>query len=168
MNQLVHDIMTRYRSQRVECVDGTLVVRALGTTGHQRLLLRCAAALRAACPPGWEALVAVGVHLAPGRLVIPDFTVNRLAGDGTALAAEDVVLAGEVLSPDTQVVDRTLKHPLYAAAGVPYHLVVDPSEAEVAAALFELEAAEYVEIARGEGGVIELPRPFPVTIELSP
>lgn len=154
-------------SHRVELVDGVILVSPLGTVRHQRLLFRAAKALDSACPPDMEATTGLNVQLSGSRLLIPDFTVNRPGEDGLVLPVEDLVLAGEVLSPSTKFVDLTTKRRLYAEAGVPFYLVVDPAEAEVTATLFELEAGEYTEVARSEGGAIKLPRPFPVTIELS-
>ncbi|MFD0200757.1 MULTISPECIES: Uma2 family endonuclease [Saccharothrix] len=154
-------------SQRVELVDGALLVSPLGTGRHQMLVGDCYAALRAACPPGHEVMPGLNVGLSGGRMLIPDFTVNRAGFRGLLLPVQDLLLAGEVLSPSTRVQDLTLKKQLYAEAGVPFYLVVDPRGGEPVATLFELDGVDYVESARSGGGVLKLERPFPVTIELS-
>ncbi|GAB2986527.1 Uma2 family endonuclease [Saccharothrix stipae] len=110
----------------------------------------------------------MNVLLSPDRMLIPDFTVNVTGEDGLLLPVAALVVAGEVLSPSGSVSDLVLKRKLYAQAGVPFYLVVDPKDGEVTATMFELAAGEYVESARSEGGVLKLVRPFPVTIELSP
>lgn len=154
-------------SQRVELVDGALLVSPLGTGRHQMLVGDCYAALRAACPPDYEAMPGVNVGLSGGRMLIPDFTVNSVGFRGLLLPVHDLLLAGEVLSPSTRLQDLTLKKRLYGEAGVPFYLVVDPRNGEPVATLFELDGVEYVESARSTGGVLKLRRPFPVTIELS-
>jgi Uma2 family endonuclease len=155
------------RSQRVELVDGALLVSPLGTARHQRLVWWVCSALAAACPPALEALPGLNVGLSGGRMLIPDVTVNHVGFDGLLLPVDDLVLAAEVLSPSTRLQDLTLKKRLYAEAGVPFYLVVDPKGAEPVATLHELDGIEYVEIARSEGRLLKLERPFPVTIELS-
>jgi Uma2 family endonuclease len=154
--------------QRVELVDGSLLVSPLGMYPHQRALGSAAMALSRASPVGLQVLPGANVLLSHSRMLIPDFTVNVTSGgDGLLLPAADLVVAGEVLSPRDSVNDLVLKRKLYAEAGVPFYLVVRPNDDEVTATMFELEAGEYVESARSEHGVLKLERPFPVTIELS-
>ncbi|NUS66273.1 MAG: Uma2 family endonuclease [Saccharothrix sp.] len=155
-------------SQRIELVDGTLLVSPLGTGRHQKLVGDCYAALRAACPPDHEVMPGLNVGLSGGRMLIPDVTVNRAGFRGLLLPVQDLLLAVEVLSPSTRLQDLTLKRTLYGEAGVPFYLVVDPRGGEPAATLFVLDGVEYRESARSTGGVLKLERPFPVTIELSP
>ncbi|MEV1114614.1 Uma2 family endonuclease [Actinosynnema sp. NPDC049800] len=155
-------------SQRVELVDGSLIMSPIGNLRHQRLLFRIATAFDAACPPGLEALPGLNLEISGTRMLIPDFTVNVAGEEGLLLPAAHLVVAGEVLSPSNRVNDLVLKRKLYADAGIPFYLVVDPEGGDVTATMFELRAGEYVEAARSEGGVLKLERPFPVTIELSP
>ncbi len=58
----------------------------------------------------------------------PDILLARKAD----LPARDLpappVLAREVLSPSTRRYDRFLKHSRYAAAGIPFYWIIDPSE----------------------------------------
>jgi Uma2 family endonuclease len=156
------------QSQRVELIDGSLIVSPLGTSYHQALIGDVYAALRSACPPGHKATVELNVGLPRGVLLIPDFTVTKRPDfKGLVCPAEDLLLVGEVASPSTRFKDYGVKRQRYAEAGVPFYLVVDPLEAEVTAVLYELESGEYVEAARSEGGVLKVDRPFPVTIEWS-
>ncbi|XVS62972.1 Uma2 family endonuclease [Actinosynnema sp. CA-299493] len=154
-------------SQRVELVDGSLITSPIGDVRHQRLATRITGVLHAARPPGLEAIAGLDLEISGTRMLIPDFTVNVAGEEGLLLPVADLVVAGEALSPGNRVDDLVLKRKLYAEAGIPFYLVVDPKEAEVTATMFELEAGEYVESARSEGGVLKLERPFPVTIELS-
>lgn len=152
-------------SQRVELVDGMLLVSPLGSYRHQQLAGRAYAALSAACPDELEATIELNVLLSSGRLVIPDFTIVRPREAGVMFPVSDVVLVGEVFSPSTRLNDEGLKRSLYAQAGVRYYLMVDPSERVVEATLLELQGDEYVEIAWSEDGVLTIERPFPATIK---
>lgn len=151
-------------SQRIELVDGMLLVSPLGSYRHQQLAGRAYAALLGACPRELEATIELNVLLSSGRLVIPDFTVVRPREAGVMFPVSDVVLVGEVFSPSTRLNDEGLKRGLYAKAGVPYYLMVDPSRQVVEATLLELQGTDYVEIAVSENGVMETDRPFPLTI----
>ncbi|MEU0885059.1 Uma2 family endonuclease [Lentzea sp. NPDC005914] len=151
-------------SQRVELVDGMLLVSPLGSFRHQELVFDSAAALRAACPDYFQTTIELNVLLASGRLVIPDFTVVNPREVGVMYPVSDVVLVGEVLSPATRLNDLGLKRELYAQAGVKYYMMVDPEPKVAEAILLELQGTEYVEIAKSVNGVLEIERPFPVTI----
>jgi Uma2 family endonuclease len=153
-------------SQRVELVDGMLLVSPLGSVRHQRIVGRAFAALDHACPAGFEATVEMNVQLSTGRLLIPDFTVIRPGATGIKVPVEDLVLAGEVFSPSTRINDLVLKRALYADAGVPYYLMIDPKARLAEATLLELHAGEYVAIATSEGDELRFERPFPATIPL--
>ncbi len=152
-------------SQRVELVDGMLLVSPLGSYRHQNLVFDAAAALRAACPRELQTTIELNVLLSSGRLVIPDFTVVKPREAGVMFPVSDVVLVGEVFSPSTRLNDEGLKRGLYAKAGIAYYLMVDPEPRVPEAVLLELQGTEYVEIARSENGELRIERPFPVTIK---
>ncbi|MFJ8960975.1 Uma2 family endonuclease [Lentzea sp. NPDC102401] len=152
-------------SQRIELVDGMLLVSPLGSYRHQQLVGRAYGSLVGACPADLEATIELNVLLSSGRLVIPDFTVVRPREAGVMFPVSDVVLVGEVFSPSTRLNDEGLKRGLYASAGIRYYLMVDPSQQVVEATLLELQGTDYVEIATSEDGVLEIERPFPVTIK---
>ncbi|MFS8102861.1 Uma2 family endonuclease [Lentzea alba] len=152
-------------SQRIELVDGALLVSPLGSYRHQQLVGRVYAALLAACPDELEATIELNVLLSSGRLVIPDFTVVRPREAGVHFPVSDVELVGEVFSPSTRLHDQGLKRSLYAKAGVQYYLMVDPEPHVPEATLLQLQGEEYVEIAQSVNGVLEIEQPYPVTIK---
>jgi Uma2 family endonuclease len=152
-------------SQRIELVDGMLLVSPLGSYRHQSMVFDVAAGLRAACPDYLQTTIELNVLLASGRLVIPDFTVVTPREVGVMFPVSDVVLVGEVFSPSTRLNDQGLKRELYAEAGVKYYMMVDPEPEVAEATLLELQGKEYVEIAQSVNGVLEIERPFPVTIK---
>jgi Uma2 family endonuclease len=152
-------------SQRVELVDGMLLVSPLGSYRHQLVVGKAYATLLNACPEYHQATVELNVLLASGRLLIPDFTIVNPREAGVMFPVADVVLVGEVLSKTTRLNDEGLKRELYAQAGVKYYMMVDPEPEVVEAVLLELQGTEYVEIAKSVDGVLEIERPFPVTIK---
>lgn len=73
------------------------------------------------------------------------------------------LLAVEVLSPSTRVVDLTLKRARYEAAGCPSYWVVDPDVPSLTA--WELRDGEYVEVATVTADeVFDATLPFPVAV----
>ncbi|WP_372669002.1 Uma2 family endonuclease [Amycolatopsis kentuckyensis] len=152
--------------QRVELVDGMLLVGPWPGLEHQRLLGKLQAACAPASPDGTEVLPRVNVRLAARRLLTPDLViVDCPAVDTVAYAASDVLLAAEIVSPSTKVQDRILKRALYAEALIPYYLLVEPRE-PVSATLFALEGGEYEPVTKSDNGELHLTRPFEATLRL--
>jgi Uma2 family endonuclease len=155
------------RSQRVELVDGALIVSPMGTFRHQRLIGRLFLALTAAAPAAYEPTIEVNIGLAENRLLIPDFSVIRRTDfDGLIVPVEEVVLVGEVVSRSSKANDRVFKRALYAEAGVPFYVIVDPSGPIPDAVLLELVDGEYKECVRSLNGTLTVERPFPVELRL--
>ncbi|WP_020671570.1 Uma2 family endonuclease [Amycolatopsis nigrescens] len=154
-------------SSRIELVDGALLVTPAPASGHQRLLQRLQLRLHPAIPAGAELLPGVNVRLGGRRMLIPDFVVLGSAGAETVYYdGADLLLAGEIESPSTRIQDRVLKRALYAEAGVPYYLLVDPAQVPEAV-LYHLSGGEYTELARSADGRLELSVPFAVDLDLT-
>lgn len=156
-------------SQRIELVDGMLYVSPLGNALHQHLVFEASYSLRSACPKEFQTTIELNVQFDGDRLFIPDFTVLKKRGaKGLTVPAADVLLIGEVLSRSTKMNDLVVKRQMYAEAGISYYLIIDPAKDVPQARLFELgNEGKYVEIARSDAGVLEIERPFPVTIDLA-
>ena len=122
---------------------------------------------------------------APREVVIDrEFTIrlddrNRLEPDVIAtrgtyepgqtwLAAADVVLVVEVISPESKHRDRTVKLRKYAEAGIPHYWVIDDEPDGPAVHLYELDepTGQYAPagVTRGR---LQTTRPFPIDIDLS-
>ena len=148
---------------RIELLDGALLVNPPPTVAHQVLTFRLAMALAAACPVGLHVVVGVGVRLATGRILVPDVAVVVIPDPGAkVLEAGDVRLAVEIVSPGSVAVDRAIKPPLYAAAGIPAYVRIE--KAGPVAHLLRLEAGRYE--PESSGTVLILSRPFPVEVDL--
>jgi Uma2 family endonuclease len=113
-------------ADRIELIDGCLLVTPVEDKPHQWTSTALASALDA--PAGAAAMTAyrtVNVRLCPGRIVIPDLVVADAGPDGPAVKAADVALVGEVISSGDGALERLLKSDLFAAAGIPWYLLVD-------------------------------------------
>jgi len=156
------------QGNRVELVDGLVVMSPSPTSRHQRVLTRILLAFVSAAPPEYEALPEVNVVLNEERLLIPDLSiVNEPGVDTVYYKGADVLLVVEVHSPSTRAFDLALKRKLYGEAGVPFVLFVDPGPEEISARLFELSGDSYREVASSAAGVLTFTRPFPLTVNLS-
>lgn len=127
---------------RYELVDGTLIVTPAPSTRHQRAVARLLKALLDAAPEHLEVLTApYDVRLADDTVLQPDVLVCRRVDLTEHNLPTAPLLAVEVLSPSTRLVDLTLKHGRYEAAGCPSYWVVDPDEPSLRA--WELRDGAY-------------------------
>ncbi len=152
--------------QRIEVVDGVLLIGPCPRLEHQRLVGLLAGRLAAGAGKRFE--VFPGANLVLGsrgdRLLIPDLVVTDEPGlTGVSLTEKQVVLVVEIVSPSSRVQDRILKRALYAEALIPFYLLVEPDTAT----LFELHRGEYEPIAKSEAGQLHLTRPFEAGITLA-
>ena len=144
---------------RYELIDGCLVVTPAPKPIHQRAAFGLARLLHDACPSELEVLMApLDVVLGANTVLQPDVLVGRERDLPTA-----PLLAVEVLSPSTRLVDMELKSARYEAAGCPSYWVVDPDVPSLTA--WDLVEGAYVEVAAVVGAETFEPRlPFPVSV----
>ena len=149
---------------RYELVDGTLIVTPAPSTRHQRAVARLLKALLDAAPEHLEVLTApFDVRLADDTVLQPDVLVCRRADLTEHNLPTAPLLAVEVLSPSTRLVDLSLKHGRYEAAGCPSYWVVDPDEPALRA--WDLRDGTYLETAVASGADrFEAVLPCPVVI----
>lgn len=150
---------------RYELIDGTLIVTPAPSWRHQRAVARLLKTLMDAVPDdGLEVLAApFDVRLADDTVLQPDV----LACHVTDLTQRNLpvapLLAIEVLSPSTRLVDLNLKRARYEAAGSDSYWVVDPTAPSITA--WELRGGTYVEVSSVTGGeVFTATHPFPVAL----
>lgn len=148
---------------RYELIDGTLIVSPSPSLRHQRVHSRLMKLLLVACPPGLDVLSApLDVVLADDTSVQPDLLVVADDLPGPKVV-EPPILAVEILSPSSRLVDLNLKRARYERAGVPSYWVVDPDELTLVA--WELREGEYVEVAAVAGDEVwQAERPFAVAV----
>jgi Uma2 family endonuclease len=162
-DELPHEDGNRY-----EIIDGALVVSGSPLMRHQRVVTRLAILLSKVCPPQYEVFVApFAVVLANDTVMQPDVLVARVADLTESELPAPPVLAVEVLSPGSGIVDLNLKPRRLARGGTPSYWVVEPSTDPVKAKLtvWELVRGSYEQVAEVVG---EQPfaatAPYPVTV----
>lgn len=155
-------------SQRLELVDGTVIVSPAPDRRHQRLLCRLVVQLDAAVPPGLAVEPGINLVLGDKRLLIPDLAVTTTPGaNGVYATGSEVMIAVEITSPSSRTYDRVLKRQMYADAGVPYYLVVDAGPNTPVMVLYSLTDGGYVEATRSRDGTLKVDFPFVVALELA-
>jgi len=81
-------------------------------------------------------------------------------------AADDVVLAAEIVSPGTTSVDRVTKPAFYAQAGIPFYWLIETSN-DLSVTAYELTDKIYEPVGTCTGDdTIRLDRPWPIEIPL--
>ncbi|WP_433291610.1 Uma2 family endonuclease [Actinoplanes sp. CA-030573] len=154
---------------RTELVDGKIQVSPSPSRPHQGISRHLANLLEpAAFAAGLTLFEAVDVRIGPGTIVCPDVLVEKLSWASGVAEAADVTLVAEVTSPSNARWDREEKKERYAAAGIPWHLLVEPERRElrsVTLRLHRLDGARYVEHAvAGPGRTLRSDDPFPIAI----
>lgn len=150
------------RLRRIEVVDGTLLIGPGVAAGHQRAARRLARALESGCAAPLEIFSPFTLRLDGDTELVPDVAVVTVP-DPLPRYPRDVRLVAEVLSPRSRRTDVALKGRVYADAGIPVFVVVDPDAVTIA--VHELRGAEYEQVgAAARDGSVLLPDPVPVRL----
>jgi Uma2 family endonuclease len=149
---------------RFELVDGVLLMSPSPRPLHQRAVARLLAALTPGCPRELEVLPApVDVVLAEDTVLIPDVVVGLRSEFTEHGLMGPPVLAVEVLSPSTRLIDIELKRARLQEARCPHYWIVDPGVP--ALRCLTLTPDGYVETHSVHGAeFVELDQPYPVRI----
>jgi Uma2 family endonuclease len=131
---------------RYELIEGALIVTPAPSVRHQIVSLNLAVLLRNACPPHLRVLTApLDVVLGDDTAVQPDLLVAARKDFAEKNLPTAPLLAVEVLSPSTHLVDLNLKKAAFEQAGVAAYWVVDPLVPRLVA--WELQDGAFAQVA---------------------
>lgn len=150
--------------RRHELLDGVLVMSPAPNVRHQDIVGRLYSLLFAQAPRACKVMIApTDTTLGPTTVIEPDLLVGRRADFTEAGLPTAPLLAVEVLSPSTRLVDLGRKKELLAEAGCPSYWTIDPDGPELT--VWELGEGQYVEAAQvGPDESWTATAPFAVTI----
>ncbi|XVV04681.1 Uma2 family endonuclease [Actinosynnema sp. CA-248983] len=156
--------------RHTELIDGALVfMMSPQRVWHARVVTALTTALTGQAPEGVEVDREVTIRLDARNRPEPDILVTTapVDPDRTWFAPEDVLLAVEVTSPESEHRDRTVKLRKYAEAGVRHHWLVEEEDNRPVAHVYELDEPTRTYAPAGIfRGTLELRVPFPITVDL--
>jgi Uma2 family endonuclease len=157
---------------RIELIDGSLWVSPGPNLPHQSISYLLTSALRrAARDADYRIAEAMNLRLRENQILIPDLVVGKLKRLAAFAEAAEVILVSEITSPSNALYDRGMKMQLYAAAKIPWYLLVEPDFTaydSVALRLLRLTGDSYTEHAaatHGETLISELPLPMAISTD---
>lgn len=150
--------------RRYELIDGSLIVTPAPSARHQRGSLRLASLLDSACAPGMEVFTApFDVRLPDTTEVQPDLLVAAKSQVDAKRLLGAPLLAVEILSGNTRLIDLALKKARYEEAGCPSYWVLDPDDESIT--VWELVEGHYEQRCVAVGSQqVDVTRPFVVSI----
>ncbi|MFC5824498.1 Uma2 family endonuclease [Nonomuraea insulae] len=156
-----------------ELIDGSLVFVSPQRRFHQQVIHRLHMALEELVPADHEVLSNMTVKLGPRQRPEPDLIVvgphAPTGPDVTCFEAEDVVLAVEVVSRESELRDRERKPVLYAQAGIPHFWRIEElSGGQAVIFVFELDPATKAYASAGvHQDQMKLSVPFDIHLDLT-
>jgi Uma2 family endonuclease len=155
-----------------ELIDGSLVFVSPQAKFHTLAMYLLERGLRSMVPDDLRVRREMSVVLGKRQRPEPDVLVVRAEADGeleqTAYQPEDVVLAIEVVSPDSELRDRERKPLLYAGAGIRHFWRVEKVSGRPAVFVYELDPATKSYVVTGiHHDQLKLSVPFTIDIDLT-
>ncbi len=159
--------------RHTELIDGSLIFVSPQVKWHRQVIDHLRRELDLQAPQNLRADREMAVKLGvrqmpePDVLVVTSEALDR-ADPESYYFAEDVVLAVEVVSPDSQERDRDTKPAKYAKAGIRHYWRVERNGAAPVVYAYELDPATNVYALLGIfHDSLKISVPFPIEIDLS-
>ncbi|WP_433712783.1 Uma2 family endonuclease [Nocardia sp. CA-084685] len=155
-----------------ELIDGSLVFVSPQAEFHMLVISLLENMLRRFAPEGMRVRREMTVTLGRNQRPEPDVLVLRANAtsdpSATSYNAEDVVLAIEVVSAESQTRDRERKPQLYAQAGIPHFWRIENADGRPVVYVYELDPATSLYALTGiHHERLQLSTPFKIEIDLS-
>ena len=155
----------------VELISGGLLVTARPNTWHKRVMLNLWRALDEPAPAEYVVSVEQGVKVDDRTRPEPDVLAirsNAIDLDANTYAGTEVVLAVEIVSPGSERLDRRVKPPLYAEAGIVHFWLIEREGDKPVVHTYELDESTHQYVATGiHRDTMTIPVPWPLTVDLT-
>ncbi|GAA2164540.1 Uma2 family endonuclease [Actinomadura napierensis] len=158
--------------RHTELIDGSLVFMSPQRRWHSRVINLFWVQLDRQAPEGLRAEREMAVRLAKRQVPEPDVMVVTAEaydeGPATYHLPEGLVLAVEVVSPDSEERDRGTKPAKYAAAGIKHFWRVEEDEGRAVVYVYELDPGTASYVPTGiHHDRLKLTVPFDIDIDLN-
>jgi Uma2 family endonuclease len=155
-----------------ELIDGSLILASPKASCHSLVIDVIVAALRRTAPADLRVRREMTVTLGRSQRPEPDLIVIRANAARnsrqTTYASDDVVLAVEVVSPESRDRDRKRKPELYAEAGIRHFWLVENDQHKPVLQTYMLDTVATTYRQTGiHAGTAKLDVPYPIEIDFS-
>ena len=163
----VDDVASLPEDLRYELINGRLALSPSPLPFHQFLGSEIQYSLRARLPREYFLATDQSVLLDSRNEPRPDVVVMwRKGANRTPVLAADVLVAVEVISPESTIRDRRDKMKLYAYAGIPAYWIVDPLGERITFTQFLLSPGGTYHPQVQTDGLVTIDQPWQVTLDL--
>lgn len=154
-----------------ELIDGSLILVSPQKVFHSILIDVLVASLYLTTPRDYRVRREISVTLGPRQRPEPDLMVVRADAstgkDQTGYTADSVLLAIEVVSPESAERDRHRKPTLYAQAGIPHFWRIEDNGGSPVVYVHELEPVKACYVVTGiYHERIKVEQPYSIDIDL--
>lgn len=153
-------------TRRWELSEGTLIMSPRPHPRHQRISIRLIRLLQDHLPDGLDAVPEIEVITRasfppsvrdPDIVVVPDRVFEQRSA---RVAAADVVLVIEIVSPGSRGTDHVMKMHEYAQAGIEHYWIVDPdAPTDDRFLVYRLDGETYRRVAALDGDRVRVNAP---------
>jgi Uma2 family endonuclease len=155
-----------------ELIDGSLIFVSPQAVFHKRTLFLLEQTLTAAVPAQFKVQREMTVTLGFRQRPEPDIMITHARAehslDQTSFSPEDILLAVEVVSPESRVRDQKRKPTLYAEAGIPHFWLIENVSGKAEVRVYELDPKKRAyNLSSVHRERLELAVPFPIDIDLT-
>ncbi|MEV2223111.1 Uma2 family endonuclease [Nocardia vinacea] len=159
--------------KHTELIDGSLIFVSPQEKWHSRVISLFLRELDLQAPPHLRADREMAVRLGKRQMPEPDVLIVTAEAfvredPSTYYFAEDLVLAVEAVSPDSEERDRETKPGKYAKAGIPHYWRIERRDADAVVYAYELDPGTRT---YGLVGIfhdrLKISVPFPIDIDLT-